>query len=193
MTQSHDHPPRTRRSPEIWESARHDYVAGSSSTVIAERYGLNARSVRRRAVLEGWRRRDEAGEVYGRLRDRLRHDSEETPELAAVERVNEDDMFDLLFLPDPMTLSGFAFRRAAASAATDGPAEAATWLRVAHLAAQFHARVDFAIQPFSRADYLRAGMMHTPAPPADGGEAVETESGMSAMTAEIRGAPDSAG
>ena len=181
---------RPRRSPEVWEAARRDYAAGCSSAVIAERYGLNARSVRRKAVLEGWRQGDSGRGGYAGLGDRLRHDLAETPEFADVERVNQEDMFDLLFMPDVDSLRGFAFRRAAGCAAMDGPAEAAAWLRVARLAGQIAE-----VQPFGRADYMRAQMLHVPRAPAgerypmDGGP----ESDMSAMTAEIRGRTDSAG
>lgn len=185
---------RPRRSPEVWEAARRDYAAGCSSAVIAERYGLNARSVRRKAVLEGWRQGDPAQNGYARLRDRFRHDLAETPEFADIERVNQEDMFDLLFLPDVASLQGFAFRRAASCAAMDGPAEAAAWLRVARLASQLDGQI-VEVQPFGPADYMRAQMLHVPRAPAgerdptDGGP----ESDMSAMTAEIRGRTDSAG
>lgn len=183
--------PRPRRSPELWEAARCDYASGCSSAVIAERYGLNARSVRRKAALEGWRQGDPARDGYARLHDRLRHDLAETPEFADIEEVNQQDMFDLLFLPDVASLCGFAFRRAASCAAMDGPAEAAAWLRVARLATQLEGQLDPGVQPFSRADYMRAQMMHVPGAPAD--ESARTESDMSPMTAENRGRTDSAG
>jgi hypothetical protein len=38
--------------------ARDDFTSGVSAPVVAERYGISERSVRRRAALEGWRRGD---------------------------------------------------------------------------------------------------------------------------------------
>ncbi|MGV8930347.1 MAG: hypothetical protein ACOH1E_11400, partial [Brevundimonas sp.] len=61
-------PPHTHRSSETWEAIRRDYVAGASTPVLGERYGLTARSIRRRAALEVWRRDDEPVSAFEALR-----------------------------------------------------------------------------------------------------------------------------
>ena len=43
---------------DLWTRARADFLAGESAPVVAERYGLSVRSLRRRAAAEGWRRSD---------------------------------------------------------------------------------------------------------------------------------------
>lgn len=180
-------PPHTRRSAEIWDAARRDYVAGAPAAVIAERYGLAVRTVRRRAVAEGWRREDVPG-LYDRLRDRLRADLRERPELAAIENLKGEDLYELLFVPNAAGLAGFAFRRAAETAALGGPAEAAAWLRVARLAGQVGDRHDVRVDPFTPADQMRARMMTPPDWIDD--EAVDEESGLAEVAEvadEIRG------
>ncbi|HYC98405.1 hypothetical protein [Brevundimonas sp.] len=154
----HPHPPHTRRSAETWEAARRDYVAGTPAAIVAERYGLAVRTVRRRALAQNWSREDAPG-LYNRLRDRLRADLRERPELAAIENLNGEDMYELLFVPSAAGLGGFAFRRAAETAALGGAAEAAAWLRVARLAGQVGDRHDVGHDPFTPADQMRAQMM----------------------------------
>lgn len=48
-----------RRSPEIWDAARQDYLAGESAEQVCWRYGLKERTFRDRARDEGWRRCDQ--------------------------------------------------------------------------------------------------------------------------------------
>jgi hypothetical protein len=161
MTQSLP-PPHSRRPPEIWAAARADYEAGASAAVVAERYAIPLRTVRRHALAEDWRRED-GPDVYARQLRRLRHDLGGRPELAAIEDLNSEDSYELLFVPNSMGLAGFAFRRAAESAALGGPAESAAWLRVAHLAERLGNRHDVGQDPFRVADQLWAEMMRAPA------------------------------
>ena len=160
MTQSLP-PPHSRRPPEIWAAARTDYEAGASAAVVAERYAIPLRTVRRHVLAEDWRREDGPA-VYARRLGRLRHDLGGRPELAAIEDLNNEDSYELLFVPNSLGLAGFAFRRAAESAALGGPAESAAWLRVAHLAERLGNRHDVGHDPFSVPDQLRAEMMRTP-------------------------------
>ena len=55
MTQN---PTPLRHGPDVWTAVRADYLAGVSAPVLAERYTVSERSVRRRAAAEGWRRED---------------------------------------------------------------------------------------------------------------------------------------
>ena len=171
MTQSLP-PPHSRRSPETWAAARADYEGGASAAVVAERHAIPLRTVRRHALAEDWRREDGPA-VYARRLGQLRHDLGGRPELAAIEELNSEDSYELLFVPNSLGLAGFAFRRAAESAALGGPAETAAWLRVAHLAERLGNRHDARHDPFSAADQLRAEMMRTPAGAGD--ETVDDE------------------
>jgi len=185
-------PPHTRHSPEIWDAIRRDYIAGTASTVLGERYGLTARSIRCRAALDQWRRNDEPASASDALRYRLEFDLETFPELADVSHVANEDLRGLLLLPNAAGLCRYAFRRAAECAALDGPNESAAWLRVVRLADQVSTRINVDVQPYSPADYLRASMIgqingHRGPDPAD------EESDMSAMSAEIHSGADSGG
>lgn len=159
-------PPHTRRPTSVWAAARTDYEAGASAAVVAERYAIPLRTVRRHALAEDWRREDGPA-VYARRLHQLRLDLGGRPELAAIEDLNNEDSYELLFVPNAPGLAGFAFRRAAESAALDGPAESAAWLRVAHLAERLGNRHDVGRDPFSAADHLRAEMMRSPADAGD--------------------------
>lgn len=46
------------RGPETWALIRHDYLAGGSARLIAERYGVSESALRTRARNEGWRKGD---------------------------------------------------------------------------------------------------------------------------------------
>ncbi len=186
--------PYTRRSPETWEAARRDYISGASTAVVAERYGLCARSVRRRAALERWRRDDDPAPAFEQLRQRVEADLEALPELADVSQVADEDLRNLLLLPDAAGLCRYAFRRAAECAALDGPNEAAAWLRVVRLTEKVSSRIDVDVRPYSPADYLRASMLGALAAGQARDEArVIEESDMSAMSPEIQSGPDSDG
>jgi hypothetical protein len=184
-------PPQTRRSPDLWEAVQRDYVAGASTAVLGERYGLSPRSIRRKAALELWRREDAPASAFDAVRHRMESDLETWPELADVSAVANEDLRGLLLLPDATGLCRYAFRRAAECAALDGPNEAAAWLRVVRLADLVRSRIDVDVRPYSPADYLRASMIEScnghRTDPAD----VDEESAMSAMSPEIRGGPDS--
>ena len=186
-------PPHTRRSAETWAAVRADYEAGASTPVIGERYGLDPRSVRRRAAREAWQRADPAPRRFDPLRARIEADMERLPELAEVCDIKEEDRRNLLLLPDARALCRYAFRRAAESAALDGPAESAAWLRVVRLAVAVGSRIDADVRPFGPGDYLRASMiaaiMAEREVAADG--ELGTESDMSAESAENDGGPDS--
>lgn len=181
-------PPHTRRSSEVWEAARQDYVAGVSTAVIGERYGIDARSVRRRAVRETWRRQDAPAPDFDALRHRMEADHEAFPELAQVDAVTSQDLRDLLLLPDAASLSRFAFRKAAESAAMNGPSAAAAWLRVVRLTQAVGDKVDIDVRPYGPADYLRASMIAALADLDDPEESAESE-----MSPEISGGADSGG
>jgi hypothetical protein len=192
---AHDHPrpadagPRTRRPAATWAAARRDYGAGVSTAVIGERYGLAARSVRRRAALEQWPRPEAAPPPVEIRRQRLEAALQALPELADVSAVRGEDLSNLLLLPDPAGLCRYAFRRAAECAALDGPREAAVWLRVARLSEGVGARMDVAVRPFSPADYLRASMIASMT--GDDDADIAEESPVSGSSPEIRGGPDS--
>lgn len=188
-------PPCTRRSPETWAAVREDYEAGASTPVIGERYGLDARSVRRRAAREAWRRADPGPRRFDPLRTRIEADMERLPELAEICDIREEDQRKLLLLPDAQALCRYAFRRAAESAALDGPAESAAWLRVVRLAVAVSCRIDADVRPFGPGDYMRASMIAAIRAEREGSGDGElgTESDMSAESAENDGGPDSSG
>ena len=187
-------PPHTRRSPEIWEAARRDYIAGASAAVIGERYGIDARSVRRRARLEQWHRDDAPASAFDQLRLRMEADLETFPELAEVSAIAGQDMHNLLLLPDSIGLCRYAFRKAAESAAMGVPGEAAAWLRVVRLSEAVGGKIDVDVRPYSPADYLRASMIESIAGRrAPGVDEFDEESDVSAMSPEIPGGPDSGG
>jgi hypothetical protein len=184
MTQ-HNHKPHSRRPADIWAAARADYESGASTVVIGERYDLTARSVRRRAALECWRRDDDPAPAFDILRQRVETELEALPELADVGAVASEDLRHLLLLPDATGLCRYAFRRAAECAVLDGPNEAAAWLRVVCLSERVRARIDADVRPYGPADYLRASMIGS----ITGSHA--SESDMSAMSPEIRSPADS--
>lgn len=184
-------PPNTRRSPETWEAVRRDYIAGASTVVIAERYGLNARSIRRRAALEGWPRDDDPAPAFDIVRQRIEADLEALPELEEVSAVRGEDLRNLLLLPDASGLCRYAFRRAAECAVLDGPNEAAAWLRVVRLSERINAHIDVDVRPYGPGDYLRASMIGSITSQQEADDA--TESDMSAMSPEIRRPADSGG
>lgn len=187
------HPPYTRRPSQDWAAARADYESGASAAVVAERYGIPPRTVRRHALAEGWRREDGPG-VYARRLEQLGFDPDGRPECAVIEDLNGEDAYELLFVPHADALAGFAFRRAAESAVVGGPAESAAWLRVAHLAERLGNRYDVRHDPFGPADQMRAEMMRPPGNSRD--EAVDDDlevAEVAAMAIENRGHFDPGG
>lgn len=150
---------------DLWTRARDDYLNGASAPVVAERYGLTLRTVRRRAAVEGWRRADGAVPPFddpppwnrGAL---SREDAIEVfPELAEVEQAVTHDRFLLLFDPDQKYLRRFAFRRAAEAAALSRPAEAVVWMRLVQSLERTGERIDAEARPFREQNYLRASFL----------------------------------
>ena len=45
--------------PEVWETVRHDYLAGMAATECCRRHGVGLTALRNRAAREGWRRADQ--------------------------------------------------------------------------------------------------------------------------------------
>lgn len=150
---------------DVWTRARDDYLNGASAPVVAERYGLSERTVRRRAAGAGWRRADRPTVVLdgpppwnrGAL---TREDAIEVfPELAEVEQAVMNDRFLLLFDPDQKHLRRFAFRQAAEAAALSRPAEAVVWMRLVQTLERTGDRIDVEARPFREQDYLRASFL----------------------------------
>jgi hypothetical protein len=165
MTDDPNTPHTPRPDPDIWTRAREDYLSGDSAPVVAERYGLSERTLRRRAAAEGWRRTDRTAIVIddtppwnrGCL---TREDAiERFPELADVEQALTNDRFDLLFDPEPAHLRRFAFRQAAEAAALSRPAEAVVWMRLVQSLERTGDRIQIERRPFREQDYLRASFL----------------------------------
>jgi hypothetical protein len=171
MTQSIDpaFPPFTERPPaqEVWRRVRDDYLAGDTAPVLAERYGVSERSVRRRASVEGWRRCDVAASVqlneppaWSRPGPVAMADFvADNPEYQAVVDAREADALALLFTPSHDDFSRIAFRRAAEGAAMGRPAEATAWLRVLSLLDRCPPPMAPAQALFPDQDHLRAAML----------------------------------
>lgn len=150
---------------DVWTHARADYLAGASAPVVAERYSLSERTLRRRAAAEGWRRADQSTAVLddqppwnrGPL---SREDAvEQFPELAEVEAATSNDAFFLLFDPNQRDLRRYAFRHAAEAAALGRPAEAVVWMRLVQMLDRTGERIDREARPFREQDYLRAAYL----------------------------------
>ena len=172
-------PPFTERPlvAELWRRARQDYLGGDSAPVVAERYGLSERTVRRRASIEGWRKVDADpppfcdpppwGVRHPRDQMEIIDDHPEYEEIAAAKG---QDAYNLLFSPDRDDLKGFAFRRACEAAAINRPLEAASWLRVQRLVEQCGPGPDPSRDAFSPDDHMRAAIlraMRAPEPSED--------------------------
>jgi hypothetical protein len=158
---AHTPQPASRTPAEIWQVARADYLAGDPAPMVAERYGLSLRSLRRRASIEGWRRADlDRSDVVdlpiwgsGLSKSEL---IELYPELGEGEAVRSEETFKLLFDPTPQEFRQFAFRRAAELAATDSPRRALDWMRLVQALEKAGDRIDRDATVFDPADQLRA-------------------------------------
>lgn len=156
----------------VWAAARRSYLDGCSTPVIAERHGLNERTVRRRAAQEGWvemRRRDRAA-PQGRAAETLARGApafagepvtadaelERDPNLQDFVAAHSYEVGELLLNPRPDRLSRFAFRRSAEAAASGAATEALAWMRLVSAVDRAYDRLDRASRPFSAADYMRA-------------------------------------
>lgn len=148
--------PHSRRPPQDWAAARADYEAGASFRIVAERHGLNIRTVSRHARVERWQApRVGAAEAWGQYRARRQFDPEALRQMAAVSHVADSDDEALLLRPDSVGLCRFAFRRAAECAGVSGPTEAMAWIRLAEATARLRRHVDVDVRPMSEADYRR--------------------------------------
>ncbi len=163
MNQSNPRPPRL--TPDAWAAAREDYIAGVSAAVVAERHGTTERSVRRRAVAEGWRRRPLPRATLGetapwmpRRRAKV-EEIERDPTLDEVDEAETISRFGLLFSPDARQLRLFAFRQASEHAAMNQPQQAVAWMRLVQLAERCGGRLDEDSSDFREIDYLRAAYL----------------------------------
>lgn len=125
---------------DVWALARQSYVeTGCSSPVVAERHGLNARTVRRRAVEENWpgmRAAFQAG--IRRLATDGRVDDAAT---LFVQDVQAVESADLLIDPDGDDLVRAAARLAGEAMHRRAPQESLIWLRVAREAERAAPRI----------------------------------------------------
>lgn len=148
--------------PDRWSLARADYLAGASAPVVAERYGLSERTLRRRAADEGWRRADAPATAYSGPRSRSRavfareEVLKEIPELADVEQMAFGERYCLLVRPDQKSLRRFAFEQAAEAAALSRPAEAVVWMRLVQSLERTGDRIDREGPRFTEQDCIRA-------------------------------------
>lgn len=156
---------RPHRPNDVWSAIRRDYCAGDSTLLLAERYDLADRSIRRRAALENWQRTADVEALRPHPRDHRGQEELVYPALAEIDDLNRQDLHDLLFTPDITELSRFAFRRAAECAALDGPVQTAAWLRVARLATDLRARRGDLTTPTYRAADLCPRRDDTPLSP----------------------------
>lgn len=149
-------PPHSRRPPETWAAARADYETGAALRIVAERHGLNIRTLSRHARDEGWQPpRVPAEEAYRVALGRRDYDPAAFNEgVAAAYRLDRDEEA-LLLRPDTHGLCRFAFRRAAECASVSGPTEAMAWIRLAQATARLRRHVDVDVHPMSEADYRR--------------------------------------
>lgn len=156
----HPHPPHSRRPAEVWDTARADYEAGCSIRIVAERHGLNIRTVSRHAREGRWQAPSiPAAEAFAEAIGKRRYRPSAFDENLTVNHVVERDAEDLLLCPDSVSLCQFAFRRAAESASVAGPTEALAWIRLAEATARLRSRVDIDIRPMSQADYRRVAAL----------------------------------
>lgn len=161
------------RTADLWTRARADYLAGHSAPVVAERYGLSLRSLRRRAADDGWRRSDSPPPdlELPRFRDLAswsrQKGLEHFPELEGVEQESLAARFELLVDPDQQNFRRFAFRQAAEAAAMSRPAEAVTWMRLVQTLERTGDRIDREAGRFREQDYIRAACLQAGAPLQD--------------------------
>lgn len=148
--------------PGAWDLARADYEAGEPVAVVAERLGVNERTVYRRMARCGWRRegrRDEAAfaAAYLGLDPRLEkeHLDPDSPMTLFV-TASEYETGELLMAPDPQRYLRFTFRRAAEAAVMRRPAEALAWARAAAAVEKLSERINVTGSAFHPADYIRA-------------------------------------
>lgn len=169
MTQSPNdqtHPQAETPEADAWRRCRTDYERGVSAPVAAERHGLAARSVRRRAAAEDWRKPAPPASLWAEVhgaRPALagspptqEEEFAEHPGLEAFVDAHTFEVGELLLNPQPTALSRFAFRRAAEAAVRGAAAEAGAWMRLAAQVGRAADKLERAGRNFSPADYMRA-------------------------------------
>lgn len=154
-----------------WPLARRDYLSGHSAVIVAERYGLSARTIQRRAAAEGWRHADVrpatrirsnwAGPAAAVMRamDSLDDAHAACPQLAEVSALADEQRHDLLFSPDATRFRLHAFRQATEAAATGGVNEATAWMRLLVLIDRQSSQIDGDVHPYNALDRLRANYL----------------------------------
>ena len=150
MTQTPPSPPPTS---DIWLRIRGDYLAGVSAPVLAERYGVSLRTLRRQAARLGWRRKDDVLERRHAAAIGLGEEMSEVMEDMGAEE------FSLLFEPRPHVLRRFAFRKASEEAAMDRPQQSLAWIRVAERMDRCGERIEAEGELFRDIDHLRAAYL----------------------------------
>jgi len=145
--------PKPTRSAETWNQIRADFMAGVSGPVLAERYGVSLRTLRRRSAVDGWRRQEDD------LQHRRAAALAAEPELAEVFEVQGAEQAHLLFDPKPHVLRRFSFRKASEEAAMDRPQQALVWLRLAERLQRCEDRIDAEEPAFRDIDHLRAAYL----------------------------------
>ncbi len=183
MTQTYPPEPEPDPAPhpaplDIWAMARRDYLAGDPASAVAERYGLNERTLHRRAARDGWRRSDaEVRQALPEWRHRMKAQyaaALDDPSLELVREAHRSGQLDLLAAPDSTTLRLFAFRQAAECAAMGHPGQAVVWMRLVQQVERCGERLDHECSAFSEADLLRSVLLSGVAsmqPPAEEEEA----------------------
>lgn len=181
MTQNPSPEPDPQPHPaplDVWALARRDYLAGEPASAVAERYGLNERTLHRRAARDGWRRSDtEPRQALPEWRHRMKAQYQaalEDPSLELVREAHRSGQLDLLAAPDSTTMRLFAFRQAAECAAMGHPAQAVVWMRLVQQVERCGERLDHECSAFSEADLLRSALLSGVAsmqPPVDEDEA----------------------
>ncbi len=148
----------------LW--AARSYLEGCSTPVVAERHGLNERTVRRHAAREGRgeMRRLRLAENERRraafLADQLPTAEEAHADHSDLETFTDAHAFEvgqLLMRPEPERLSRFAFRRAAEMAAQGRPAEAQAWMGLVTQSERMVEHLMWRNASISLADFIRAG------------------------------------
>jgi hypothetical protein len=127
---------------------------------VAERHGLNIRTLSRHAAAEHWQAPHvPAADAYaGALREGD-YDPSALHELMSATFVAQQDDEALLLRPDAIGLCRLAFRRAAECASVSGPTEALSWIRLAEATARLRRNVDVDVRPMSHADYRRVAAL----------------------------------
>ena len=142
----------------VWAAAQRSYVEdGLSCPVVAERHGLQKRTVQHHAATEGWpalRAAHVASDVR-RRREAHRADELDDPAAQLVQDLRADRLADLLVHVSGDALVREAARLAAEAAADRRPQEALLWLRAVREAERVGACIDRALAGRDPADAFR--------------------------------------